>query len=109
MLSSASTLGPIPAPVPSPASPSASASTCAPGATPPQQQHHTIGIVGDDDSATLDVDMNLNMLLVGVDGGFVTLEQNVGDDMAMGAPPGVPGNMDMGIGVGVGQGDGRRM
>ena len=51
--------------------------------------------VGDDDSAALDVGMNLNMLLVGVDDGVVTTEQNVGDEMAMGAPPGVPGNMDM--------------
>ena len=44
--------------------------------------------------------MILNMLLVGVNDGFVTLEQNVGDEMAMGALPGAPGNMDMGVGVG---------
>ena len=66
-------------------SPSASASTSAPGPTPPQQCR-SVGIVGDYDSAALDVGKNLNMLLVGVDDGFVTLKQNVGDGMVMGAP-----------------------
>lgn len=97
-----STPGPVPVPVPVSASPSASASASAPGPTPPQQQqqqHRAVGIVGDDDTAALDVGMNLNILLAGVDDGFVALEQNVGDDMAMGAPPGAPGNMDMGVGV----------
>lgn len=88
-----STPGPVPVPVAA-TSPSASA----PGPTPPQQQQQqrrAVGIVGDDDTAALDVGMNLNMLLVGVDDGFVALEQNAGDDLAMGAPPGAPGNMDM--------------
>ena len=98
-----STPGPVPAPVA--VSPSASAPTSAPGPTPPQQQqqqHRAVGIVGDDDAAALDVGMNLNLLLAGVDDGFVALEQTVGDDMAMGAPPGAPGNMDMGVGRGDG-------
>ena len=102
--SPASTPGPIPGPVPSPA-PFAFASTSAPGETPPQQQRRAVGIVGENDSAARDVGMNLNMLLVGVDDGFVTLEQNVGDDMAMGSPPGAPGKMDMGVGAGAGRGD----
>ena len=57
-----------------------------------------MGIVGDDDAAALEVNLNLNMLLAGVDDGFVTLEQNVGDDLAMGAPPGAPGNMNVNMG-----------
>jgi hypothetical protein len=67
-------------------------------APPSQQGRRAVGIVGDDDAAALEVNLNLNMLLAGVDDGFVALEQNVGDDLALGAPPGAPGNMNVDMG-----------
>ena len=38
--------------------------------------------------------LNITEANNGVDDGIVTLDQNVNDDLAMGAPPGAPGAID---------------
>lgn len=68
-------------------------------APPSQQGRRAIVIAGNDNASALEVSMNVNVLLTGVDDGLVTLEQKVNEDLAVGAAPGVAGNIKRGHGV----------